>query len=276
MNRATRWGDALARGPVLLDSAHGTRLIARGLDLNHDDPALWVLDRPDEVARLHALDIEAGADALLTDTFGANRTWLARYGRSADVLALNRRAVALAREAAGPARLVIGSIGPTGWDDPDPDAGIEQADALVQAGADAIALETQLSEKAIIVLHRLRARVPAGFPIVVSLYQWPDAPKILARYLGLLSASALGVNCVPGMSAAAEIAMQIGRAVDLPVWIKPNPGGPCEPPEEFARQSGTLLDRGGPMFLGGCCGTNEAHIASLRRAIDDRRPAPPD
>lgn len=274
MIRATRWADALARACVLLDSAHGTRLIARGLDLEDDDPALWVLDRPDEVARLHALDIEAGAEALLTDTFGANRSWLARYGRSADVLALNRQAVALAREAAGPDRLVIGSIGPTAWDDPE--AGIEQADALIQAGADAIALETYLSGKAVIRLPRLRASVPAGFPIVVSLYQWPDPPEILARYLGLLGASALGVNCVPGMSAAAEMVMQIGRAVNLPVWIKPNPAGPGEPPEDFAGQTGRLLDRGGPMFLGGCCGTTEAHIAALRRAIDDRRLSPPD
>lgn len=274
MTRATRRAESLARGAVLLDSAHGTRLIARGLDLTHDDPALWVLDRPHEVARLHALDIKAGADALLTDTFGGNRSWLARYGRSADALAINRQAVALAREAAGADRLVIGSIGPTAWDDPE--AGIEQADALIRAGADAIALETHQAGQAEVALDRLLEKWPAGFPIVVSLHLWPDPPGAAARRLGALGASALGVNCVPGMLAAAEIVMQVGRAVDLPVWIKPNPGDPGESPEEFARQAGTLLDRGGRMFLGGCCGTTEAHVAALRRAIDDRPHTPPD
>src|SRR3954470_1098837 len=103
-----RFRAALARGPLLLDAALGTRLIARGLDPARDDPALWNLDRPDDVLDLHRRDVAAGADALLTNTFGATRLTLARLGRSDAVVEINRRAVALARQAAGPDRFVLG------------------------------------------------------------------------------------------------------------------------------------------------------------------------
>ena len=88
---------ALARGPLILDAAMGTRLVARGLDLAHDDPAIWNLSHPEAVAEIHARDVAAGSDAVLTNTFGANRPWLARSGRDDRVEAINRRAVALAR-----------------------------------------------------------------------------------------------------------------------------------------------------------------------------------
>ena len=104
--------EAIATRVLVMDSAMGTRLIARGLDLRSDDPALWNLSRPEDVLDCHARDVSAGADVLLANTFGANRPNLDRLGRSSDLLAINRRAVALAREAAGPGRFVLGSIGP--------------------------------------------------------------------------------------------------------------------------------------------------------------------
>jgi methionine synthase I (cobalamin-dependent) len=105
--------DALLARPLVLDAAMGTRLIDRGLDLRSEDPALWNLSNPDSIGSIHRADIAAGADAVVTNTFGANRVWLARYGREADVTAINRQAVAIARDAAGPDRFLLGSIGPT-------------------------------------------------------------------------------------------------------------------------------------------------------------------
>src|SRR4051794_5009734 len=105
-----RFRASMARGLLVLDAAMGTRLIARGLDLSCDDPALWNLSHPEVARGLHALDVAAGSDAVVTNTFGANRSWLARYGRAGDVAAMNRRAVELARQAAGPNRFVVGSI----------------------------------------------------------------------------------------------------------------------------------------------------------------------
>ncbi len=88
---------AIGGGPIVLDAALGTRLCAMGLDLKTDDPALWNLTHPDAVKELHRRDVAAGSQAIVTNTFGANRAWLARFNRANEVAAINRRAVELAR-----------------------------------------------------------------------------------------------------------------------------------------------------------------------------------
>ena len=91
----------------------GTRLMALGLDPASDDPALWNLSRPDDVLAIHRRDVAAGAGAILTNTFGANRFWLARFGRQRRRRVDQSPGVRLARRAAGPGRFVVGDIGPT-------------------------------------------------------------------------------------------------------------------------------------------------------------------
>ncbi|MBV8557361.1 MAG: homocysteine S-methyltransferase family protein [Planctomycetaceae bacterium] len=253
---------ALAWGPMILDAAMGTRLVARGLDLAHDDPALWNLSRPESVAEIHARDVAAGSDAVLTNTFGANRPWLARSGRADQVEAINRRAVALARRAAGPDHFVIGSIGPTAADDPD--ACREQAEALIEAGVDALLLETQTLKSAASGLRQLRDR--GGPPVLVSLYARPcSADPVLA--LLDLGASALGGNCQPP-EALLRLVDQLHARTSAPLLVQPNAGPPGVPPaspESFAGFVPRLLDAG-VRLLGGCCGTTEAHVATLRAA----------
>ncbi len=99
------------RGPLVLDAAMGTRLCARGLDLRSDDPCLWNLTHPAEVLDLHERDVSAGSQVVFTNTFGANRFWLANYDRADAVATINRRAVALCarrsdRMVSSPATLV--------------------------------------------------------------------------------------------------------------------------------------------------------------------------
>ena len=106
------------RRPLALDAGMGTRLVAAGLDLRRDDPALWCLSHPETVAAIHSRDLAGGARAVLSNTFGANRCWLARFGQAHRVELLNRRAVQLARTAPGPDRFVLGSVGPTAGRDP--------------------------------------------------------------------------------------------------------------------------------------------------------------
>lgn len=253
-----------ARRPLVLDAATGTRLIARGLRLDRDDPALWNLSRPDDVAAVHALDLAAGADAVVTNTFGANRRWLDRYGRAGAAAEANRGAVALARGADGPPRFVIGSIGPTAADDPD--ALREQVDALAGSGVDALLFETFQAAPAAAALRHLGGR--AGVPVIVSLVAWPEPAGDAARTLEDLGADVLGVNCQPGVAAAAALAQRLRRATTRPLWVKPAaglPGGPADDPETFARAAPGLLALG-VRFLGGCCGTTEAHVAALRAA----------
>ena len=239
--------DALRRGPILLDAAMGTRLIARGLDPSRgDDPCLWNLARPDDVLAVHRLDIAAGSDALLTNTFGANRRWLTRLGRGDEVRAINARAVALARDAAA-GRLVIGSIGPTA----DAAAAAEQIDAL--DGVDAILFET------------LGPSGPpveglGGLPIIASYLDEAEIPP------GVV---AVGCNCLD-LGATAGILESLADKTALPLLAKPSaglPGGPMNSPADFAAAVPGWLRRG-VRLMGGCCGATERHIAALRRAID--------
>lgn len=255
---------ALARGPVLLDAAMGTRLIARGLDLARDDPAGWVVDRPAEVLEIHRQDVRAGADAVLTATFGANRAWLARYGLADRAALLNRRAVGLARLAVGPDGFVLGSIGPTASDDPD--ALREQAGALVGSGVDAFLLETHRLDQA---LRALAILALDGPPVLASLFDWPDPVAGSARALADAGAAAIGTNCRVGMAPALRLARSLRAACDLPILVKPSAGlagSDPETPESFAAAVPELLGLG-VRLIGGCCGTTAAHVAALRTAL---------
>ncbi len=254
----------MARGPLVLDAAMGTRLIARGLDLAGDDPALWNLSHPEVVRELHGRDVAAGSDAVVTNTFGANRCWLARYGRAGDVTAINRRAVELARAAAGPGRFVVGSIGPTA--SRAPDASREQAEALAVSGVDALLFETHSLEHAERALDQVGGTV--SLPLLVCLLDWPRSPAEPARRLADLGAAALGANCQHGMEPVLHLAEALHRVTDLPLILKPGAGLPGEPPaspESFARAVSTL-EALGARLIGGCCGTTEAHVAALRSA----------
>ena len=263
-----RFRDALGRRPILLDAAMGTRLIARGLDLASDDPALWVVDHPEGVLEVHHFNVEAGAEALLSCTFGANQVWLDRFGRGGEARIINRRAVELARSAAGPGRFVIGSIGPTASGHPG--AFLEQVDALLEAGVDALLFETHALDQAESALRRLR---DAPVPILASLFDWPEPVAESARRLIDLGASAIGANCQPGMRPALDLARKLHAATDHPILLKPSaglPGTPLEPPEAFEAAVPELLALG-VRLIGGCCGTTEAHVAALRLGLSTAR-----
>jgi len=259
--RAARFRVALERGPLPLDAALGTRLIAQGLDLSKEDPALWNIERPEAVERLHRLDIAAGAGALTTNTFGANRTWLARFGRSSDVEAINRAAVALARAAAGPDRFVIGGVGPTG----DRQAEREQAAILTDAGADALLLETNRTTDCFD--DRLSAlRSVTDAPILLSCavgVETRPLPGIKGdpASLGLV---AIGWNCLPTERIAA-LAEGAGNAFDLPLLACPSVSD-VDRPVDWTRFAERGIKAGVRLF-GGCCGTTEADLGAMAHAL---------
>lgn len=240
----------------------GTRLIARGLSLQDDDPCLWNLSHPDVVRRLHESDLAAGSEALLTNTFGANRNWLSRYDRETEVRRINEAGVCLAREAGGPNRFVLGSIGPTPSEVPETYR--EQAEALLSAGADALVLETHRLDQAVVGLEILRSVTPA--PILISLYLWPNSLEESVRRLEDLGADAIGVNCVPGMDAALHYAQRLRAFTPLPLFLKPSRNEQIPLADDvafFGRIAGKRFDLG-PILVGGCCGTTDQHVASLR------------
>lgn len=257
--------DRPAPARLVLDAAAGTRLIAAGLDLARDDPSLWVVDHPDAVAGLHRADVAAGADAVLTCTFGANRDWLNRWGRGGEAAAINVNAVALARDAAGPGRLVLGSIGPTAQGSSLRD----QADALAAAGADGLVLETWPEPAAIDAVTMLMAHVRV--PVVVSTF--PILKPDVALRLEDAGAAAVGSNCLAGHPGLERWARRLRHAVAVPIWFKPSAGLPdaIESPPAFADRLADLWDFA-PIALGGCCGSTAAHVAALAAT----RPPGPD
>ena len=268
MSELGSFGERLVSGPLLVGSAAiGTRLVGRGLCLDDDDPVLWNLSHPEAVFDLHRRDVDVGANTILTNTFGASRPWLDRFGRGREAGVIAARAVALAREAAGPARFLIGSIGP-GASLGKGGAYQETASWLCEAGVDALVLETHRFEQAVAGLRALHGRV--SLPILVSLYAWPDLVAIAARRLFDLGAGAVGTNCGSGPGSVVEASEFLAAGGLHPRIAIPSAGVPDKDiasPSEFAGIAARLFAIGVRM-VGGCCGTTEAHVAAIREAAD--------
>ncbi len=276
--RGQRFLDAMAERPLVMDAAMGTRLGARGLDLKNpeDGTALWNLTHPEDVRAIHDLDVAAGSDVLLTNTFLASRIWLKRVGYGDRVAAINRCAASIAREAAGPDRFVLGSIGPTATTDLTGKSYREQAEALSEAGVDALVFETHsLSQAA----AALKAVPPsAAIPVFVSICRFPRGNTGVEGYVKEfedLGISGIGVNCLAGTDASVFWAEHLRECTRLPLFLKPSVTprsdgveNADEDPQAFRAAVPTLV-RSGARLIGGCCGTSEAHVAAIRAACYD-------
>jgi methionine synthase I (cobalamin-dependent) len=258
---------ALSRGPLVLDAAMGTRLCARGLNLRSDDPCLWNLTHPAEVLDLHDRDVSAGSQVLVTNTFGANRFWLTKFGRADAVAAINGRAVALARRAIGSGGFVVGDIGPTAAQEAG--AAAEQAAALIDSGVDAIVFETYRAEPLFEVLHEIQLERGAAVPILVSLWQWPEPPEATARQLLDRGVTAIGINCQP-LDTAIALARRLDRVVSCPLLVKPSAAAVGD---SSSNSTPAAFAAAVPQFvawnvrlIGGCCGTTAAHVDALAAA----------
>lgn len=257
---------ALRGRPLLLDAGMGTRLMARGLvPGGRESSATWNLSRPDEVLAIHRADVAAGADAIVANTFQASPRVLWAVGEHRRFEEVNRRAVEIAREAAGPGRFVLGSVAPY-------QAGrgtVEQAALLADLGVDAVLLETWEPEFLARVVVRLREVVRC--PLLGSMHRWSaDVPETAVAGLGG-SFDAFGVNCQPPAEATRLLRSIASRLRSgHPLLIKPSgsgPGQPDEPPAVFSGPVAEWLGMG-VRLLGGCCGTTEEHVAAMRRALD--------
>jgi len=251
---------------MLLDAAMGTRLIAAGLDVATDDPCLWSLTRPEVVLDIHGRDVAAGAEAVFTNTFGANRAWLTRFGRQGSVREVNRRAVELARAAVSPDQFVIGSIGPTAA--VDELTIMEQVDALLEAGVDALALETFRLNQALDALGYQSVNRLLGLrePILVGLFDWPKPYSVTINRLIDAGATIVGANCFDDLTFAHRLIDAFEANPDLLFWLKPSTGPPDAPtlsPADFASLAARLA-RTKTGLLGGCCGTSDVHLRAIR------------
>lgn len=275
---------------LVLDGAMGTMLQERGLKAGAC-PEEMNLTAPEVVASVHREYADAGADIIVTNSFGGSRLKLAHYGLEDRVHEINARAVELARKAAGPDRFVAASIGPTGRflrpvGDADFDEMVEafgqQVRAFAEAGADLITLETFLD------IAELRAAVIAcrefsDLP-VMALMTFEDegrsvlgtSPEAAAVTLEALGVSVVGSNCGLGVEGIYQMLERMRSVCSLPLIAQPNAGLPQlvdgqtvfnASPEDMVVYHRQLLDIG-VRVVGGCCGTTPAHIRAMRQALE--------
>jgi len=277
--------------PLLLDGGLGSLLIARGLAAGQA-PERWVLERGAEVAAVHRAYAEAGADAVQTATFGAHPSRLERAGLGGRLEAVAQAAVALARTSG--ASFVIGDIGPSGEYLPPvgrADAGAlaggfeRLAAALAGAGVDALHVETMSDRReALIALAAARRAAPA-LAVLVSLtferrrrgfFTVMGDPLVAAlTELAAAGAAAVGANCTLASPDMLDLAREARAALTTPLVVQPNAGQPileagvtryAQSPEAFGADLSEIAALG-VEAVGGCCGTDPAFIAALRRRL---------
>ena len=285
--------ERLSTETILADGAMGTMLHGRGIGFDKCFDELN-LTNPSAVAEIHREYIEAGAQMILTNTFGANRFKLSKHGLEDHVLQLSRAGVDLAKRVVAASFrevLVGGSVGPLGvriapFGRVQPEqaraAFAEQIGALSEAGADLIVIET-MSDLFEIKEAIKAARQVCELPIVASVTftrddrtVLGDDPAKVARTLQETAVDVIGVNCSGGPAQLLRILKQMCQAVpDGKFWVKPNAGWPEQiggrimypaDPEYFGEYALSFREMGA-CILGGCCGTTPQHIAAMRKAL---------
>ena len=281
--------EALAGGPLLFDGAMGSLLYERGIYLTNSYDELN-LSQPALIRRIHRDYLDAGADILETNTFGANRLALARHGHSDRTEEINRAAVTIAREAAGDTAYLAGAVGPTGVKFAfaaeterilAQNALAEQIRILVDAGVDLLVLETFSDIVEVEAAIAVARRTAPGVPVVAQMVFGHEgmveggiaAPEV-ARRLVAAGADVIGANCGAGPHELYEVATQM-IGCGAPVAIQPNAGLPSiidartiyvANPEHFGVFARRFL-KSGVMLIGGCCGTTPEHTRNMLGAV---------
>jgi 5-methyltetrahydrofolate--homocysteine methyltransferase len=268
--------ESLKLRPLLGDGAMGTQLMLAGLEQGSCGEA-WNLTHPDRVLAIQRRYAEAGSDCIITNTFGGSRIMLNRHGCANDVVEVNRAAVQITREAFGDRPgFVLGDVGPFG--------------GLIEAGADAIIIETQTSLEELTLA--ILAAKEAGASCVIGSMAYDVTldgstfrtmmgvdPEQAAQVMEELGADVVALNCGTGMDMnRAREAVERYRAVtSLPVMAQPNAGLPKlvqmkvvydELPEDMVQGMSPLL-AAGANIVGACCGSTPDHIRAFRSAMDE-------
>ena len=284
----------LRKGKVLVsDGAWGTMLIEKGLK-SGECPELWNLTRRNDVLSIAKSYIKAGADIILTNSFGGSPYKLAHYNLSNKTFEINYEAAKISREAAGKDKFVVGSIGPTGTilmmgevsEKEIFDGFSIQAQALMNGGVNAICVETMSAiDEAVIAINA--AKKVTNLDIICTFTfektmqneyrtMMGVSPSEMVEAVTNAGASIIGTNCGNGFDGMIEIVREI-RKVDqsIPILVHANAGKPIlqngktifpETPAEMAAKVPKLINCGANI-IGGCCGTTPDHIKLIAEKI---------
>lgn len=281
---------------VVFDGGVGTYLYEKGIYLNTCFDELN-LANPDLVSEIHRDYVNAGADVIETNTYGATRFKLAPQGLETRVYEINRRGAELAKAAAADRALVAGSVGPLGVEieplsalsyEETKDAFKEQVRGLVDGGVDLIVLETfglvKEMEQAIRAVKEVAPDLPIIAQVTVNdegvLIRGASLESFIAGVSGY-ALDAVGLNCTIGPRSMLEALEHLKTLTTLPISVMPNAGVPQEvggryiymtSPEYIAEYAKRFIQTGASI-VGGCCGTNPSHIRAIRRAVRALHPA---
>ena len=292
-NMNNKFLDLLSSQTILADGAMGTMLHTHGVGFDKCFDELN-LTNPAAVAEIHRAYIEAGAQLVITNTFGANRFKLTKHGLQDDVVEINKAGVDLAKRVVSASFkevLVAGDVGPLGvriapfgrvQPEQAREAFAEQIRALAEAGVDLIVIET-FSD-----LYEIREAIKASkatcdLPVVASVTftrddrtLLGDEPMKVARTLRDAGADVIGVNCSGGPAQLLRLLKQMKQAVpDGKFWVKPKAGWPEQiggrimyPADaDYFGDYALSFRESGACVVGGCCGTTPQHIAVMKKAL---------
>ena len=278
---------------LVCDGAVGTQLLEKGMPVG-EYPDHWGVKNRKVLSSIHKSYIDAGADMIITNTFGANSVKLKKSGLEKKAQKINAEAVKIAKQAAGDNIYVLGDIGPTGeYLEP---AGnlkfddcysvfLEQAKVLESEGVDAIIIETMTDIK------ELKAATTAikenvKLPLITSMafsrtkqdsYRTTSGISIpqMVDYALLAGADVIGSNCGIGITEMVEVITQMRPLSTAFIIAQPNAGGPKlqngrtvyeQTPDDFAEYIPQLI-KAGANIIGGCCGSTPEHIKRIKEAV---------
>ncbi len=291
--------ERIKQGLFLLDGAMGTQLIARGIEVGKCSDYLNV-ELPDVVSDIHRSYFEVGSDAVITNTFGANKYALGRHGLAEEASKINSAGAQIARRAAGEEKYVLGDIGPSG-DFLEPlgslkpeelkEAFARQAKALLDGGVDGFIIETMTALEEVAVAIEAVKSVGGGVPVLASMsfdragddFKTMMGIDVEAAVAKIVSSGvdAVGFNCgTVSLDEYVELAEKFVSAVralsaDVIVYAEPNAGKPelvedqavyKVSPEDFAAAV-EKIHSAGVNIIGGCCGTSPAHIRATAEKL---------
>jgi 5-methyltetrahydrofolate--homocysteine methyltransferase len=291
--------DAILIRPHLCDGAMGTQLMLAGLEQGNCGEE-WNVAHPERVLAIQRRYTQAGAECIITNTFGGSRIMLNRHSNGDRAVELNKAGVAIARRSfEGREGYVLGDIGPFGGlMEPFGEFTVaqvqgafeEQAGALVEAGADAIIIETQTGLEELSIA--INAAKTAGAPCIIGSMAYDVTldgstfrtmmgvePERAAEFMEENGAHIVALNCGTGMDMERALAA-VGRyksASSLPVMVQPNAGKPKlinmkvvydETPEQMVKGLLPLLEAGANI-VGSCCGSTPEHTRAFRKVMDE-------
>jgi 5-methyltetrahydrofolate--homocysteine methyltransferase len=288
--------ERVKKGEILVsDGAWGTFLHAKGLNPS-ECPELWNINHPEEVKDIPSSYLNAGADMVETNSFGANSFKLSHYGLSDKASQLNEAAAAISRQAAGKEGIVMGSVGPTGkilmMGDVAPEeiyeAYKEQVIALEKGGVDAIIIETMSDlDEAKLAIQAAKENTSCEVICTMTFERTVDgeyrtmmgvSPTEMVHELVPEGVDVIGANCGNGIEDMVNIVKEIRLAdSEIPILVHANAGMPIyqdgktvfpETPEQTAGFVKEIV-AAGVNIIGGCCGTTPEHIRQIAKVVSE-------